>query len=110
MIGGSEHEVQDQEGLWSLLVLFVRSVSRPEHPRRSERHSYSLYHAQLDRGLFVSYTFAFISVVSRRMDEVVQSDMSLLRDPGFGSARTVFLAQVMEGDWVAKRIRIVGKW
>ena len=99
-----------KKGYGAYLYCLYGVYLRPEHPRRSERHSYSLYHAQLDRGLFVSYTFAFISVVSRRMDEVVQSDMSLRRDPGFGSARTVFLAQVMEGDWVAKRIRIVGKW
>ena len=42
------------------------------------------------------------------MDEVEQDDITLRRNPGFGTARTVFLDELKEWNCVGSRVRIVG--
>ena len=59
--------------------------------------------------LFLAHTAAFSPlIISHSITRMNEGALVLRRHPGFGSAKTVLLSHLAQGNWVSRRIRVVG--
>lgn len=59
--------------------------------------------------LFLAHTVVFSPLIISQSVTRMNGDVLVLRrHPGFGSANTVLLSHLAQGNWISRRIRVVG--